>query len=320
MEINTIENLKVKRYTGRDDVAVVYIATFGEGKSIEFVESLQPPLTREEKWVIIVSSLFGCPADCLICDAGGYYRGKLSAEQIFSQIDFLVEKRYPSKVIPSEKFKIQFARMGEPAWNLSVLDALEELPGRYDAPGLIPCISTIAPAGSDGFFDRLMKIKKKLYPKSFQLQFSVHTTDENLRDKIIPVKKMPLKKIAEYGEKFFDEGGRKITLNFALIKGAEVDMEKLLSIFDPEMFLIKMTPLNPTFKARENGLLPYDNPGEFESYMPLYNRIVESGYEAIISIGELEENKIGSNCGQYIRKAAKSETEIEGYKYPTVDY
>jgi 23S rRNA (adenine2503-C2)-methyltransferase len=28
----------------------------------------------------------------------------------------------------------------------------------------------------------------------------------------------------------------------------------------------------------------------------------KSGFEIILSIGEPEENKIGSNCGQYIRK------------------
>ncbi len=47
--------------TGKEEVAIVYIAEFGEGKRIECVESLQPPIPREEKWVLLVSTMFGCP-------------------------------------------------------------------------------------------------------------------------------------------------------------------------------------------------------------------------------------------------------------------
>jgi len=32
-----------------------------------------------------------------------------------------------------------------------------------------------------------------------------------------------------------------------------------------------------------------------------------TGYEVIVSVGELEENKIGSNCGQYLKKTAEHE-------------
>jgi 23S rRNA (adenine2503-C2)-methyltransferase len=32
------------------------------------------------------------------------------------------------------------------------------------------------------------------------------------------------------------------------------------------------------------------------------------GFEVILSIGELEENRIGSNCGQYIQRALRSST------------
>ena len=63
--------------TGKEEVAIVYIAEFGEGKRIELVDALQPPWPREHKWVLIVSTLKGCPIRCPICDAGGDYRGRL---------------------------------------------------------------------------------------------------------------------------------------------------------------------------------------------------------------------------------------------------
>ena len=49
--------------------------------------------------------------------------------------------------------------MGEPTLNPAVLDVLDELPGLYDAPGLMPSISTVAPKGCDDFQERLMQIK-----------------------------------------------------------------------------------------------------------------------------------------------------------------
>ena len=107
--------MKVIASTGREDIAVVYIVEYPDGRLLECVESIQPPLPREEKWVLLISTMFGCPVGCAMCDAGGHYEGKVSAEQIFAQLDFLVTQRFPDGRIPSRQFKIQFARMGEPA-------------------------------------------------------------------------------------------------------------------------------------------------------------------------------------------------------------
>ena len=195
--------MEVTAMAGNDQIAMVYIADFGQGRAVEFVESIQPPLPREKKWVLMVSTLFGCPVKCLMCDAGGTYQGKLSCEEILAQIDYLVKKRFPGDFIPVEKFKIQFARMGEPSFNPSVLDVLTELPNRYHAAGLIPSLSTIAPRGVERFFERLLEIKERLYPNgNFQFQFSLHTTDDNLRDQLIPVKKWTFAEMAEYGNRF----------------------------------------------------------------------------------------------------------------------
>jgi 23S rRNA (adenine2503-C2)-methyltransferase len=215
--------VKVVAKAGNEEVATVYIAEMEGGRLIEFVESVQPPIPREKKWVLIVSTLYGCPVGCRFCDAGGYYQGRLSQGEIMSQIDYPVRRRFPDGGVPVDKFKIQFARMGEPALNQHVLDVLEELPQTYEAPGLMPTLSTIAPKTSHGFFGRLLEIKERLYRGRFQLQFSIHTTDQRKRDWLIPVEKWGLEEISEYGESFRKDGDRKITLNFALGDGMPVD-------------------------------------------------------------------------------------------------
>jgi 23S rRNA (adenine2503-C2)-methyltransferase len=270
---------------------------------VEFVESLQPPHPRSEKWVLIVSSLYGCPVGCLMCDAGGDFKGKVSKEDILKQIDYLVTNRYPDRKLPQKKFKIQFARMGEPALNPAVLDVLKELPSRYDAPGLLTSISTVAPKNSEEFFDELKIIKDEHYPNGqFQLQFSLHSTDEIKRNELIPISKWSLEEIASYGSDWMEPGDRKVTLNFAFAEGYPLDPEKVRSIFDPEHFLIKLTPVNPTHRAEENRLVTAIDPEDPDSANDVVKALEDQGFEVILSIGEVEENQIGSNCGMYLTK------------------
>jgi 23S rRNA (adenine2503-C2)-methyltransferase len=307
--------MKVVAKAGNDDVATVYVAELDNGRLIEFVESVQPPIPREKKWVLIVSTLYGCPVGCRFCDAGGYYQGKLSKHEIMSQIDYLVRRRFPNGCVPVRKFKIQFARMGDPALNQSVLGVLEELPRAYDAPGLMPTLSTVAPAKTEPFFERLTGIKSELYRERFQLQFSIHTTDKRKRDWLIPVEKWDLDEISKYGESFHRKEERKITLNFALGDGMPVDPEVLLRYFDQDKFLIKITPVNPTYRASENRISSHILP-ERRSY-EFIDGLRDAGYEVILSIGELEENDIGSNCGQYVTNYLKQKKgAVAGYTYP----
>jgi 23S rRNA (adenine2503-C2)-methyltransferase len=314
--------MKIIGTIGRDDIAVVYIAKMRDNCLVEFVESVQSPLSRKKKWVLIVSSLFGCPVGCAFCDCGITYKGKLSRDEIFAQIDFLIKKRFPNGDIPVEKFKVQFARVGEPAFNPSVVEVLSELPKRYNAPGLLPCVSSIAPEGSDNFFEQLLYVRKKIYKKKdFQLQFSIHTTDKELRDKLIPVKKWDFKKISGYGEKFYEQGRRKITLNFALTEDNPVEPSTLLEYFDPEKFLIKITPVNPTYKAVTNKISSFIEPNNKRKAKSLINKLKKADYEVIESIGEMEENKIGSNCGQYIQAhLAASKNLKDSYNYTVKNF
>ncbi len=314
--------MKILATTGKEEIAIVYIAEMDDGNLVEFVEALQPPAPRLEKWVLLVSTMYGCPVGCRMCDAGGFYHGKVTREDIFKQIDFLVRRRFPDGRIPSRQFKIQFARMGEPSFNMDVLKVIAELPERYDAPGFMPSLSTIAPHGARRFFEELLEIKHTKFASGhFQFQFSIHTTDERLRDEIIPVKKWCFREMAEYGERFYSPGDRKITLNFALAEGMPVDINVLREHFNPEKFLIKITPLNPTYSAFANNLVSYIDPFHPEKGYRLVEDLREAGYQTIVSIGEVEENYIGSNCGQYVRRHLEAAQPLEqGYTYPIEGY
>ena len=309
--------MEVLEEYGRDDLAKVYVAAMRSSREylVEFVESIQPPIPREEKWVLIVSTLFGCPVGCKMCDAGGEYKGKLTSEEILDEIDYMVRRRFPDGDIPISKFKIQFARMGDPALNPEVLTVLKQLPMIYNAPGLLPSVSTVAPKNSEEFLEKLLNIKNRHYRNGrFQFQFSIHTTDVNKRNELIPTSKFNFKEMADYGRRFYENGDKKITLNFAMSKGYPVDVDVVKQYFDPDIFIIKLTPINPTEKAMCNELV-----SEIDAYNPasanqIVNDFRSQGFDVILSIGEVEENKIGSNCGQFVTQIKESFLQKRNYQ------
>lgn len=298
--------MEIIRKVGDDNIANVFIAK-QNNQLLEFAESLEYPKSIYEKWVLTISCLYGCPVQCLMCDAGQNYYGKMSKNEILTQIEHLVLRRFPDRNIPVKKFKIQFARMGEPVYNLDVLDVLEELPFLYNAPGLIPSISTIGPKNSMYFLERLTEIKNKYYVNgNFQLQFSIHTTDIQKREKLIPIKKLSFNDIALFSKYFLKENDRKITLNFIVLDDYPIDPKVIKEFFEPDSFIIKLTPLNPTFKAKESNLKSKLDPLNDKTIKDLVDELKNFNYDTVVSIGNLEENNIGSNCGQYITLANRN--------------
>ncbi len=93
-----------------------------------------------------------------------------------------------------------------------------------------------------------------------------------------------------------------------------IDPEILLDNFNPDVFLIKITPVNPTFKANSQNLSSRIIPHNIDHN--LLDNLKSVGYDVILSIGELEENQIGSNCGQYLTSFINKNTNLEnGYTY-----
>lgn len=292
---------------GDPTLAEVYVARFRSDDRFlaEFVDARDPDIPMERKWVIIVSTQFGCPIACKMCDAGGDYRGNLTADEMIAQIDCIVERHGGKRLRSAEKFKVQFARMGEPALNHAVLAVLDMLPTRYGAPGLIPCIATTAPAKADAWFQQLIDIRHGVYgANDFQLQISLNSTDPDVRDHLMPWPKMSFDEVHDLIDRFYLHGKRKAALNFALVKDVPVNAEAIVRHFDSTKTCVKITPLNPTSRSQETGMdtaLPPHTPEKCEE---LCNALTAKGFEVILSIGDVRENEIGSNCGMAVRKIA----------------
>lgn len=288
--------------SGNPDLAMVHVAEDAQGRRLEFVDSIQPPRTRDEKWVVIVSTMFGCPVGCQMCDAGGGYQGNVDAEGMLWQVREAVSQRFGNGDPPrTDMLKVQFARMGEPALNYHVLDALVGLRHAYPETNVVASVSTVGPTASRGFLERLRKVKDDHYADGhFQLQFSIHSTDTSVRSRLCPIKTLSFDEMAQIGRSFRTSGDKRVTLNFCLIEGIPIDPAVVRRHFDPEHFLIKLTPLNPTARAEEAGLVSLIEKDREEAAKDNVEAFREQGFDVLLSIGEYEENQIGSNCGQYL--------------------
>jgi len=308
-------NFEIVEKKGCKEVAFVYLLKSKKDKNvfIECVESLDPPLPPSEKWVITLSSQKGCPVGCVFCDASHYYKGNLSKEELFEQLNLILENHKDDNYLKSTKIKLHLARMGEPSFNDNVLDFLVEVAEKYREVNFIPSIATVAPKGREKWFFNLKEIKDKFFSSGrFQLQFSINTTDEDQREEIMPAKKISFADISKFGDFWLKEKDRLITLNFALCQDAIFKGENIVAHFSPQKFLIKITPLNPSGKnGKNNSLLDYDG-----FIPPTLNKEISflqtKGFKIIVSIGSKKEIEIGSNCGQIaFFRTKEAERKIE---------
>ena len=296
------DTLRMVRTFGRDDVARVLVAQVRgpDGPLVECVDGLDPPKSRNDKWIVNVSTQAGCPVGCPYCDAGGSYHGDLTAEEILAQVEAVLA-RHPGVAPGCAKLKVHFARMGEPALNDAVLDALERLPETVGSPGLWACVATVAPRGRESWFERLREVKSRLYRGRFQLQLSLNSTDEEARRRLVPFPHWDLDRIARWAEAFFEPGDRKPALNFALADGVPFEPAAIAARFDPARFAVKLTPLNPTRRGRAAGLRTLLRSERATVAEAAVGALRLAGFDVIVSIGDPREDEVGSNCGQAVR-------------------
>ena len=266
---------------------------------IEFVDAVEPGVPKSRAWVMLISTQIGCAVGCRFCDVGALgYQGNLTAEEILGQIRFIADKNRALDLSKHPKIKVHFSRMGEPSLNPNVLSALESIGRDLGAPNLIPCLSTVAPKSpvTAAFFDKLLK-DAYFAGGRFELQFSVHATEEDGRAEIVPIKKWTLAEIAAYGRRFLKKGDRKMTLNFAPPPGGRLEAGEVARLFARERFRVKLTPVVPTQAAgrSKQTRLWSEAPAGISGFA---RELRERGFEVEVSPSLPAEVEAAAACGQ----------------------
>ena len=162
------------------------------------------PLT--DKWVITISTQYGCSMGCTFCDVpkvgpginATFYdliRQVLTGIKLHPEIEF------------TKRLNIHFARMGEPTWNPNVLDATKWFKTHLDPEYKIhPVVSTMMPKRNiwlKTFIHTWMRIKNRLLKGEAGLQLSINSTNDKEREDMFRGSASSLENIAKIMEALF---------------------------------------------------------------------------------------------------------------------
>jgi len=182
--------------------------------------------------VVCCSTQSGCPVGCRFCGAGDHFVRSLTANEIISQPKHLFDQ---IKLDPNDmdKCQIMFMSMGEPLLNFKNLDeACRFLYAMYPTARLL--ISTIGPKID---YKPLMKLSKEV--ETIGLQFSVHESTDEARNKLIPFKaKLNLHEISQMGVIWHRETQRRPFFNYCARPDntSWEDAHRIYELFDPNIW------------------------------------------------------------------------------------
>lgn len=258
-------------------------------------------LPLSEKWVITISTQYGCSMGCSFCDVPKVGPGRNATFYDLTNQVLMGLSMHP-EIETTKRLNIHFARMGEPTWNPYVLDATKWLYEILSEKMKIhPVVSTMMPRRNDWlkfFIQSWMRIKNILLQGEAGLQISINSTNERERELMFSGNACTLQEISTIMDRIMPRG-RKITLNFALA-GYEIDPDKLLKYFDPRDYLCKITPMHKTKEALLRGIR---TEGDYTTYYP-YREVEEQlksrGYDVLVFIASREEDGGRITCGNAI--------------------
>jgi len=257
------------------------------------------PLT--EKWVITISSQYGCSMGCRFCDVPKVGPGiNATVADMFDQIDGGLSLH--PEITSTKRLNIHFARMGEPTLNPDVLTVARMLLNAYPQHRVHPVVSTMMPIKNEWlepFLKVWCKLKNEDYRGNAGLQLSINSTDESERYKMFRGNALPLWNIGDVMARIPAPVGRKYTLNFALADYT-IDVDRLLKFFPPERFICKLTPMHRTAAAEKNGIRTEDGYTSYTPYRETELALKSGGYDVIVFVPSLEEDESRITCGNAI--------------------
>lgn len=258
-------------------------------------------LPLEEKWVITISTQYGCSMGCNFCDVPKVGAGmNATTDDLINQVKTGIALH--PEVKRTKRLNIHYARMGEPTWNPSVLIATEWLKNCIDHTYKIhPVVSTMMPRHNKSlksFIGQWMDIKNDMLNGEAGLQISINSTNEKERDVMFNGNAHSLQGIAKIME-WMIPVGRKITLNFALA-GYEINPHTLREYFNPDHYIIKLTPMHKTIEAINNGIKTNGDYTSYEPYKETEEILKDAGYDVLVFIASEYEDLGRITCGNAI--------------------
>lgn len=295
-----LEFLSIGDYGKEKNLKADFMGLTKEINGVEHTDLL--PL--EDKWVITISTQYGCSMNCKFCDAPKVGPGiNATFHDLINQVK-LGLSLHP-EVKSTKRLNLHYARMGEPTYNDMIIPATYYLKAhfKYLNSHFHPVISTMMPKHNIDLKRFLIDwMRYKNIDGDAGLQLSINTTDENIRKDLMP-HTMTLKEISKMMKEVLkvsgNPEGRKITLNFALTEN-EVDGKILSELFDPKYYICKLTPMHMTTACKDRGLETKDGYTAFAPYKDVEENLKANGFDVIVFVPSKEEDESRITCGNVI--------------------
>lgn len=259
-----------------------------------------------EKWVVTISSQYGCSMGCKFCDVPKVGNGSNATLNDLTMQVTEALKLHP-EIQATKRLNVHYARMGEPTWNPEVIKHAKGLRKEvmpYIGRSLIhPVVSTMMPKNNKNlseFLQDWLEIKNYDYRGCAGLQLSINSTDNSQREDMFSGSTLSLEDIA-HESCFFDKPkGRKYALNFALADGYIIDAKRLRYLFNPEWFMVKVTPIHYTNSCKDNKITTNAGYDYFSPYSKVEQELKEQGFDVLVFIPSKDEDESKITCGNAI--------------------
>ncbi len=243
----------------------------------------------QTRTVVCFSVQSGCPMGCNFCGTGKFFVRNLTKEEIIAQVETCLKDTGVDGAT-MKRLQLMSMSMGEPLFNqVNLIAAYEFLSAKYPNAELL--ISSAAPRID---IEPLLSFAQR--NNKVGLQFSIHESSDEARNKLIPFdKKYSLSEIAGLGMTFHTLTGRKAFFNYCAHEGnsSDADADRISRLFSTNFWnatvsvicskdatgAIKSTP-----KARDQAT-------EFSG------KLVERGFDVRV-FDPAGQDTIGGGCGQ----------------------
>ena len=309
-----LECLSIGDYGRNENVKAQFL---GLNKDINGVSNGEC-MPLEEKWVVTISTQYGCNSGCKFCDVPKVGKGiNATYDDIRNQI--ATSLLLHPEVGNTKRLNIHYARMGEPSWNpnvLAVTKDLHKIVRPYIGSSLIhPVFTTMCPTKNSSLFKILnewtVDIKNDLYRGDAGLQLSINSTSDCQRDDMFGGSAKSLKEISDIVKDLPEPIGRKYALNFALADTYEVNAKRLRELFDPRKCMVKITPLHMTHSCEENNIKTTGGYKSFVPYQEVERELINEGFDVLVFIPSSDEDEGRITCGNAILSGTLPECKYE---------
>ena len=286
-QIAQVTDTKIKVKQVSSDGTIKYLIEYPDG---ECVETVLMRFDNRANLTACVSSQIGCAVNCSFCATGkrGFIRN-LSYKEIIEQV-LTIQRDTGLKIT-----NVVFMGQGEPLLNLdNVLKALEIFNNDFQIGARRITIST------SGIIPQIKKLAEQELQST--LAISLHASNHAVRKEIMPIEnKYPINDLINTLKYYVEKTGRRITVEYILIKGLNCTIEsakELAHLLQGLKCNINLIPYNPVVKTG------YQKPTNNE-IMKFKYLLEHSGKKVTVRLERGSD--IDAACGQLSGKVNKNE-------------